>query len=114
MVGGTPNNPIRSAPFQPIDDRQHTADFQTKRFGLVDGCERTAAGGDDIFDNYHFLAWRDGTFDIAARAVLLGFFADDEALDSFTLATSDCDDGSGDRIGADGHATDCSREWIAE
>ena len=53
-------------------------------------------------------------FDVAAGAVLLGFLADDEALERFAAAAGDGDDRRGDRIGADRHAADGVGQVLAQ
>ena len=52
-------------------------------FGVFDGGQRAAAGGDDVFDDDDRLAGFNGAFDIAARAVLLGFLANHDARGAF-------------------------------
>ena len=94
------------ASFEAVDDRQDAGYFQAEFLNALDGFERRAAGGDDVFDNGHSVAGLNGAFDVFIGAVAFGFFTHQDAGEREVADAGERDGGRGDRIGADGHAAD--------
>src|SRR5262245_29723977 len=64
-----------AASFEAVDDRHDAANFQPMCLGFLNGRQRAAAGGDDVFDDHNRIAFLNGPFNVATGAVLLRLLA---------------------------------------
>src|SRR3954451_901230 len=70
-----------AATFEAVDDGQYALDLQADFFAALDCKETGTPGCDDVLDDRDRFTGLKRTFDKFGRAVLLGFFADDDTAE---------------------------------